>query len=93
MDALDFAQPDGMNLLRRQVRGGVLARQKRVHGRPIRILPYSDLIEAGREVVFDEELFEALEGGNHACADGLFRGLDEPCLVGFAYGIVSFTAE
>ena len=56
-DAFDLFQADLVNLLRRKIGGGVIARRVGVHRRAIEHFSYADLIPCRRQVVANDKFF------------------------------------
>ena len=70
-DAFDFAQADFVDLPRCEFRRGVFAGKKRIHRVAVRQLPRADLLEAGRQILTDEKVFELAIGRDDVRRDGV----------------------
>jgi hypothetical protein len=68
-DAGDFVEADLVDLLGRQVCGGVLARVERVRLRSIGHLPDADAVVAGGQILLFEEVLELPVGGHQKLLD------------------------
>ena len=71
-----------MYLLRRQVRGGVLANFKGIQLLTMGHLPYANLIKVTRQVFFDKKFFELFVSGHYLLRNGLFGLLGQALPVG-----------
>ena len=78
VNAADLLQPELVNLLGRHIRGGVLAHKKRVHRLAARHLPHANLVEAGGQILVNEELLEMPVSGHDARDDGVSGRLRQP---------------
>ena len=80
-DAFDFAQADLVDLRRAEPRGRVFAGEKGIHRVAVRQLPRADLLEARRQILTDEKVFQSAIRGDDIRGDSFAGGPGQPLAV------------